>query len=500
MSTLSSLLDQSLVQQVKVSSEEVRFSMLEIVRDYGLECLRQEGEIEEVQQAHALYYLALAEKAQPHLKGAQQAEWLVILDAEVGNLRSAIQWFIEHKEGELALRFCEAFGKFCGLRGYWSEERRLLQVVLDLPEASPPTAIRARVLRRAAHLAYRFRDLPTAHTWFAESVKLSRQFSDQYNLVGALSGLGRLQRRENDISSARTTFEECVAVARAHGDTWVLANALESFGSFTYKQGDVSKARTLLQESIALSRTLGDKESLARGLTTLVLIELASDHLPQAETLAKESSRLAKELGTKPLIALALDSLIQVALFRGQYERAQKLVNERIALAQALGDTTTILKKRLILGEIAVEQGNPSWVMPLMQESLAFFRQQADHTYTSAALGIIGDIELARENFEQAKIFYQEALSLYAKMGNKKAVAKPLIRLAKLFQKHGQTEHVARILSVTEIWQSPPPPVLRNEYDKMVEWLRTQIGETAFREMQSQGHATTLEQLLSFLE
>ena len=263
LSTLSSLLDQSLVQQVKVSSEEVRFSMLEIVRDYGLECLRQEGEIEEVQQAHALYYLALAEKAQPHLKGAQQAEWLVILDAEVGNLRSAIQWFIEHKEGELALRFCEAFGKFCGLRGYWSEERRLLQVVLDLPGASAPTAIRACVLRRAAHLAYRFRDLPTAHTWFAESVKLSRQFSDQYNLVGALSGLGRLQRRENDISSARTTFEECVAVARAYGDTWVLANALESFGSFTYKQGDVSKARTLLQESIALSRTLGDKESLA---------------------------------------------------------------------------------------------------------------------------------------------------------------------------------------------------------------------------------------------
>ena len=37
--------------------------MLETVRDYGLEGLRQEGEFEEVQHAHALYYLALAEKA-----------------------------------------------------------------------------------------------------------------------------------------------------------------------------------------------------------------------------------------------------------------------------------------------------------------------------------------------------------------------------------------------------------------------------------------------------
>ncbi len=502
LSILLSLLDQSMLQRKEISSRgNIRFTMLETVRDYGLEGLHQEGEFEEVQRTHALYYLSLVEKAQTYFKGPQQAEWLLILDAELGNLRSAFQWFTDHKEGILALRFCEAFGNFCGLHGYWSEEQRTLQMVLDLSETSEPTAIRARVLRRAAHLAYRLRDLPTAHAWFEESVRLSRQFSDQYNLVGALSGLGRLQRRENDISSARTSFEECVTVARAYGDTWVLANALESFGSFTYKQGDVTKARSLLQESIALSRTLGDKESLARELTTLVLIELASDHLPQAETLAKESFRLAKELGTKPLTALALDSLVEVALFRGQYERAQKLVDERIALAQTFGDTPTILKKRLILGEIAVAQGDdPSWVMPLIQESLAFFRQQADHANMSVALGILGDIELARENFEQAKIFYQEALSFYVRMGDKKPVTKHLIRMAKLSKKRGQIQCVVHILSVTEIWHSPLPPVLRNEYDRMVGWLRTQIGETAFREMQSQEHAMTLEQLLSLLK
>ena len=501
LSILLSLLDQSMLQRKEISGGgNIRFTMLETVRDYGLEGLHQEGELEEVQRAHALHYLALAEKAAPYLKEAQQAEWLLILDVERNNLRNALQWFITHKEGELALRFCEAFGKFCGLRGHWSEERHWLQVVLSLPEASAPTAIRARVLRRAAHLAYRFRDLPTAHTWFAESVRLSRQCGDQHNLVGALSGLGRLQRHQNDIPSARASFEECVAVARAYGDTWVLANALESFGSFTYKQGDVPKARSVLQESITLSRGLYDKESLARGLTTLVLIELASDHLPQADTLAKESSRLAKELGTKPLIALALDSLVEVALFRGQYERAQDLVNERIALAQTLGDTPTILKKRLILGEIAVEQGNPSWVMPLMQESLAFFRQQVDHANISVALGILGDIELAREDFEQAKTFYQEALSFYMKMEDKRPVTKHLIRMAKLSKKGGHTQCVAHILSVTAIWHSPLSPVLRNEHDRLAGWLRTQIGETAFRDMQSQEHAMTLEQLLSLLK
>src|SRR5262249_53871068 len=152
------------------------------VRDYALACLHQEGELEEAQRAYALYYLALAERGQTYLKGAQQAEWLEILEAELGNLRSALQWFIEHKEGEMALRFAEAFGKFCGLSGYWREEQRLLQQVLELPEAAPPTNIRACVLRRAGYLAYRLRDLPAAYAWYEESVRLSRQFGDQCGL------------------------------------------------------------------------------------------------------------------------------------------------------------------------------------------------------------------------------------------------------------------------------------------------------------------------------
>jgi predicted ATPase len=499
LSTLSSLVDQNMVQRRELREGGIRFTMLETVRDYGLDGLHQEGEFEIVQQAHALYYLKFAEKAQMHLKGAKQEEWLKTLDAELGNLRTALQWFVDHKEGELALRFCEAFGKFCGLRGYWSEERHWLQLVLDLPETSQPTAIRALVLRRAGHLAYRFRDLPAARAWFEESVRLSQQFGDQYNLVGALSGLGRVQNRENDSSSARRSLEESVTVARAYGDKWVLANALESLGSFTYSQGDIVRARRLLEESITLSRALSDKESLSRGLTTLVSIELSLDRLPQAESLAKESFRLAKKLGTEPLIALALDSLIEVALFRSQYERAQELVNQRIALAQALGDTPTILKKRLFLGEIAVEQGNPSWALPLIQESLLFFRQQADHANTGTALEILGDIELARENFEQAKTFYKEALYLYVRTRNKKTVAKSLIRLAKLFKKRGQTEHVVHILRVTEVWRNPVPPTFGNDYEKIVDWLRNQLGERAFLEMPFKERAITLEQLLSLL-
>lgn len=498
--TLSSLLDQSLVQRVEESGERARFSMLETIRDYGLECLHHEGEFNEVQHAHALYYLALAEKAQSYLERAQQAEWLGILDVELGNLRTAMQWFVEHKEGQLALRLGNAFGRFCGLRGYWSEERHWLQVVLDLPEASEPTIMRARVLRRAGHLAYRSRELSTAHVWLEESVRLSREFGDQYNLAGALLGLGWVQYRGNNIGAAKKALEESLLVARACRDQWLLANTLESLGRFTYYQGDIARARSLVEESIAHSRALLDKESLVRGQSNLVSIEISSDRLSQAQSLAQESFQLAKELGTKPLIALALESLVEVAMARGQYEQALDLVHERMELAQALGDIPTLHRIHLMLGEIALEQDNPSWAFELVQESLAFFRQRADHPNIVAALDILGDIERARENLGQAMIFYRESLSLYVQTGNQTLVAKRLMRLAKSFKKRGHVECVVTLLRVTEIWQNPLPPLLQNDYDKMVEWLRTQKGEMALRKMQSKERAVKLEQLLSLLE
>src|SRR2546421_1295279 len=108
--TLASLLDKSLIQQVEQEGTEPRFMMLETIREYALDCLRVQGEITHAQRAHAMYYLAFVEKAEPYLKGAQQVEWLALLERELENLRAALQWLIENGDAPYALRFCEAFG------------------------------------------------------------------------------------------------------------------------------------------------------------------------------------------------------------------------------------------------------------------------------------------------------------------------------------------------------------------------------------------------------
>jgi predicted ATPase len=92
---LSGLVEKSLVVAKGTDEGGVRYRLLEPVRQYALEKLKESGQAEAAKRAHAQYFWALAEEAEPELSGPQQAEWFERLEEELDDIRAALSWTIE---------------------------------------------------------------------------------------------------------------------------------------------------------------------------------------------------------------------------------------------------------------------------------------------------------------------------------------------------------------------------------------------------------------------
>lgn len=417
---LVSLLDKNMIRPGAQKGDTPFFSMLETMREYGNTMLQQSGEWEAARQFQADYCLELLAEAESQLKGMQQGHWLARLDDERENLRAALSWLIECQESERALAFCEVFGKYCGLRGYWSEELHWLEAALAIPACQPATRLRGKILRRAGYIFYRLRNLQRALTLLSESAKISEACNDLSNLAGALNGLAWVHYRFDELEQAGQLFQSSVDVARASADAWSLANALESLGRFLHARGEIAQAMRCVEESISLARALEDRESLVRQLSALVLINIArSQHMqkdsqgvdcsltqpalnPQQETdhqLLEESDALAREcfsyalaLKNKPLLGIALTCLGDTALAQNDLGKANDLYQQLLCLASEMDDRPTVAHTTMKLGKIALQQYDLAQATRLIQESLAFFQQQGDRPNIFAASQILQEI------------------------------------------------------------------------------------------------------------
>jgi hypothetical protein len=105
---LQVLEEKRLLRQEEGPEGEPRFVMLEIIHEYATEKLEESGEAEEIKRAHAEFFLALAEEAEPELTGPDQASWFKRLEAEHDNVRVALSWAPGGGDAELGLRLLGA--------------------------------------------------------------------------------------------------------------------------------------------------------------------------------------------------------------------------------------------------------------------------------------------------------------------------------------------------------------------------------------------------------
>ncbi|HJQ29960.1 MAG TPA: adenylate/guanylate cyclase domain-containing protein, partial [Rubrobacter sp.] len=337
------LVENSLLRQEEGAEGEPRFAMLETVHEYAREKLEESGEAEEFKRAHAEYFLALAEEADPELKGQDQLEWLRRLEAEHDNLRAALSWALGQEAVELGLRLTGALWRFWWMRGYDSEGRRWLEEALSM-DGRGRVESRAMSLAGVGALASHQGDLDRAGEAAAEGLELLMEQSERSEVrLYLLLTLGHvaLERAEND--RATEVFEESLSLSRRLRNGWGIARSVMSLATVIHEQGDLARATALYEESMDRFREQGDKLGLARCLNNLGLAVYSGGDLERASKLTEEGVSLLKELGAGADTAVGLCNVGWMALLRNDFGMAADHFEESLVLAWDNGMKPIIL-------------------------------------------------------------------------------------------------------------------------------------------------------------
>ncbi|HET9951677.1 MAG TPA: protein kinase [Candidatus Eisenbacteria bacterium] len=340
--TLGPLLDKSLVVPGE-AADSPRYSLLETIRDYAAERLKEAKETEAQDARHALHFFKLALQAEPELQGRDQAEWFALLDREHENIRRATRYHIVNADAGGALLMAGAIWRYWWTRGFWEEGRRVLHDALALPDSQGPTIDRAKALYASAVLARGQGDFASADAYLAESLPMARGANDKVGEASALFEQGNLANARGDLENAARLYQESLAIRREIEDRRGLSLTLHNLAVVAQSRGGSDEARRLFEEALGIHRELGNAAMEAHTLNGLTDIALHEGDLDAAQRHLEQGLAIQRELGNKDGIGFSLRQLGEVATRRQDATRARVLLKEALEIFQALGDSNGLV-------------------------------------------------------------------------------------------------------------------------------------------------------------
>ena len=371
---VASLVDQSLLRQVDGADGEPRFTMLETIREFGLEQLQAAGEEVEARRRHLAWACELAEHGQEGLHGQEAATWTDRLTAEHDNVRAALGWSLADDEGtslDHGLVMVGAMLQFWLFGGHALEADRVYRRILDAE----------REQRADDDQAVRLTDdrAPSAVRVGALGV---------HPRVTALNSYANLLTHTGDLAVADRVANEALALSRVVGDELGGAHALAQEDLSARGRGDYSRAAQLAGEGVAIFRRLGEPFGLWRSLGQLADALSDLEDLDAAQEAIEEALAIARSLGHPWGVARNLGRLGNLAFARGDLDRATATYEESLVWYARVRAVQGPYWSLGSLGNVALKQRNPGRAASRFAEVLALAKATGE--FRAAALSLDG--------------------------------------------------------------------------------------------------------------
>lgn len=451
-----------------------RYRMLNTIREYAAHRLAEAGETESARRAHLAYFTELAETAEPHLRAAEQLEWLATLKAEHDNISTAMRGAIAEGWAQEAMRLVGAVGWYWYLSGHRTEGTELSIAAASLP-GEVPDGVRA--------LAYTVvtvfmtsgpgRDQYQAQEWIHEAHRFTQRSEHRHPMLGFVALWERMLQEPTDFMPA---FEPLIA----DDDPWVRAQARLTRGRFRLiLGGDETGVDSDAEIALAEFRTLGDRMGISLALTFL------ADRLAMRGEFARacehyEAAAVAlTEVGATEDVAVSRARQAQLYWLLGDERSSTSAMAEAQRYADGIAWPDTLAELELAEAQLARWRGEPDKA----HQHLATVRAMLDNEELSdlaraKAMDLYGYLT---EDLEKARAHRSEAFRAAAETTYPPLIADVLIGVADLALRQGQDEQAVRLLAASDAVRGTPD---RSQPDasRIAADARNRLGETVFTE------------------
>jgi len=329
LTSLAHLVEQNVLTVAADADGEPRFRLLETIREFAWDQLPEQDKVR-LRDRHLAYFVALAERAEPQLRGPDQAAWLRRLTAERADIRAALAWAQEADQYESMLRLAAALKRrFWHDAGGLGEGLRWLEASLAVA-GDAPAALRVKAQQRAAWIVWEMGDVDRSEELFEASLAAADD-DDHPSRFEALIGLSHRALRTGDpeLDAAAERMAEAIEHARRDGAPGALVEPLIVAGWLAQARRDLAQARAQFEEALDMARAAGDVWGAASALTQRGALALAAGEHSLAEASLAEAVQLSIESGDRGVVfAHAIGALAQALTAQGKLEAARSRLRE----------------------------------------------------------------------------------------------------------------------------------------------------------------------------
>ncbi|MDH6461856.1 putative ATPase/DNA-binding SARP family transcriptional activator [Micromonospora sp. A200] len=483
---LTSLTEKSLLVADRGSAP--RYRMLGTIKEYAGHRLAEAGEADLARHGHLAYFTELTETAEPHLRRAEQLEWLATLGVEHDNISSAMRGALAAGEANAAMRLAAGAGWYWWLSGHKAEGIELITGATDTP-GEVADEIRATVYALVVLFVSAGRgDEHHAEEWIHKAYLFRQRSQSRNPLLGLVVPLERMLQAPDAFLSAWEPLLD-------DEDPWVRALARFQLGKMRIMLGQGGRdADTYLEMALAEFRAIGERFGISIALAELADRIAVRGEFARACAHYEQAIAVVTEVGAIEDVIRMRSRQAQLYWLLGDKDSSAAALAEAQRCAERVTWPDALAELALAKAELARWRGNAEEAYEQLGVATTMLGTDAEQANIRAVkhdlLGHLAD------DLSEARTHHAAACQAASEAGHAPLIAQILVGIADLALRGEEYEQAARLLAASTGVRGLPdrshPDVARIE-----QAARSRLGDPRFAEAAREGTQTSWSQLVT---